>query len=182
MDHKCINDENKNMMNINNAITKLISTKPESLGKKEINEMLMLQQLFDYSVGNIIPSKDDNNEISEQWKEFKDIIKDIVASQDSNYLQGNLNIIEQLISKYGNVPVGNLPDLKKITMKLEKGFGMLNEFGEHLPILEELNLQGSQFKMISEIGSSFSHLIILNVSYCGIRDLSGIINIHITVI
>ena len=89
--------------------------------------------------------------------------------------QGKVNIIDKLISKHGKIKAQDIPQLKSLKITIPANFGMLNDFGYHLPNLEELNLEGSVIESISDIGTSFSHLKKLNVSFCGLKDLSGII-------
>ena len=67
------------------------------------------------------------------------------------------------------------PSLTSLSLKIDKNFNMMNDIGYRLPNLIELNLQGSEIESIMDIGTSFNKLEKLNVSGCGLTDLSGII-------
>ena len=96
-------------------------------------------------------------------------------------LEGKINIIDKVIQKH--IPnISN--DLKVVSihkgmtslcLKIDKYFNMMNDIGYRLPNLIELNLQGSEIESIMDIGTSFYKLEKLNVSNCGLTDLSGII-------
>jgi len=65
--------------------------------------------------------------------------------------------------------------LTSLTLKIDKNFNMMNDIGFRLPNLIELNLQNSEIESIIDIGTSFNKLEKLNVSNCGLNDLSGLI-------
>mgnify|MGYP001302873512 CR=1 FL=1 len=67
----------------------------------------------------------------------------------------------------------DIKQLKKLSIKINSDFGLLNQFGEQLQELRELKLNNSVISSISDIGSSFKNLITLNVTNCSIKDLSG---------
>ena len=101
-------------------------------------------------------------------------------NNNSQILEGKANIIDKVIQKY--IPESNDSKVKNIqtdmtvlTLKIDKGFNMLNDIGYRLPNLVELNLSGSSLESISDIGISFEKVEILNVSSCGLLELSGII-------
>ena len=109
--------------------------------------------------------------------EYTKISQDIIQHNSTQYLQGKLNIIDKLINVHSNINITPQQDYSKITkikLTIPKNFGMMNDIGFHLPNLIELDLEGSSFESINEIGTSFSKLKKLNVSKCGLRDLSGI--------
>lgn len=95
-------------------------------------------------------------------------------------MEGKINIIDKVIQKH--LPVSNdskvitiNPGLTSLSLKIDKNFNMMNDIGYRLPNLIELNLQGSTIESIMDIGTSFNKLEKLNVSGCGLTDLSGII-------
>ena len=106
-------------------------------------------------------------------REFDSLIKEIVETNNESFLQGNQNIIEYLISKHAITESEDLKKNSSISLKVKENFGMLNEFGQYLPNLEELNLNGSVLKSVEEIGTSFINLKILNITNCSVYDLSG---------
>jgi hypothetical protein len=161
-------DENQNTMNLQNEMIKNISQiKNFNLNGKDFFQLPNYLKLNSTYV-----QKNEENEDA-QWKEFNDLVKNIVDSNNDNFLKGNANIVEYLITKYSNIPVKDISTVESISIKVDKDFGMLNDFGIYLTNLAELNLSGSVLHSISEIGISFNKLKILNVSNCQINDLSG---------
>jgi Leucine-rich repeat (LRR) protein len=120
--------------------------------------------------------------------EYKNIVSSINNNKspinknktEEEILEGKINIIDKVIQKH--MPVSNdskvisiHPGLTSISLKIDKNFNMMNDIGYRLPNLIELNLQGSNIESIMDIGTSFNKLEKLNVSGCGLTDLSGII-------
>jgi len=108
---------------------------------------------------------------------LKSFFKQILESRNEHFLNGEINIIDYLISKYSNISTtqGEIKNLTKLSIKIQSDLGMLNQFGEHLPKLELLTLNGSVIPRIDDIGSSFSNLKVLNISNCFLEDINGII-------
>jgi hypothetical protein len=107
-------------------------------------------------------------------KNFSSFMKQIVDTQNKNFLNGDLNVIEYLISKYTGIEVENVKSIEKLSIKINSDFGLLNQFGQYLPNLRELKLNSSLIQVISDIGTNFSNLKILHVNNCNLKDLSGI--------
>jgi hypothetical protein len=105
--------------------------------------------------------------------EFDELMKQIIDTNNTDFINGDINLIEYLISRYTNAPSTEIMNITTIKMKVKENFGMLNDFGLYMPNLKELNLSGSCIKSIHDIGSSFLNLVELNVSNCGVVDLSG---------
>ena len=106
-------------------------------------------------------------------REFDELVKEIVETNNKEFLQGKQNLIEYLISKHAISDSDDLKNLRCNSLKVKENFGMLNEFGQYLPNLEELVLSGSILKSVEEIGTSFLNLKVLNISNCSVYDLTG---------
>ncbi len=119
------------------------------------------------------------NEPDQIIKNFSSFVKQIIDSENEKFLNGEINLIEYIISKYTNVNIVCLSDLEKLSLKINAEFGLLNQFGQKLPNLKELRLNGSNIISISSIGTDFRNLKILQVNNCNIKDLSGKIVIFI---
>lgn len=113
------------------------------------------------------------NEPDQIIKNFSAFVKQIIDSENEKFLNGEINLIEYIISKYTNVNIHNLNDLEKLSLKINAEFGLLNQFGQKLPNLKDLRLNGSNIISISSIGTDFRNLQILQVNNCNIKDLSG---------
>ena len=113
------------------------------------------------------------NEPDQIIKNFSSFVKQIIDTENEKFLNGEINLIEYIISKYTNVNIHNLNDLEKLSLKINAEFGLLNQFGHKLPILKELRLNGSNIISISSIGTEFRNLKILQVNNCNVKDLSG---------
>lgn len=113
------------------------------------------------------------NEPEQIIKNFSSLVKQIIDTENEKFLNGEINLIEYIISKYTNVNISNLNDLEKLSLKINAEFGLLNQFGQKLPNLKELRLNGSNITSISSIGSEFKNLRILQINNCNIKDLSG---------
>ena len=110
---------------------------------------------------------------SQLTKNFSILMKQIVDYGNENFLNGDLNLIEYIISKYANVDTKDLLTIEKFSIKIISDFGLLNIFGGYLPNLNELKLNDSTIPSISDIGSNFINLKILHVNNCNLKDLSG---------
>lgn len=160
-------DENSNTLNKE----KISSIKDNNQQKRQtISALKKLQYIFPFL--NESTSKTNQEEYN---SELNSIVNEIITNNSSQFLQGKVNIIDKLISKHGKIKAQDIPQLKSLKITIPAHFGMLNDFGYHLPNLEELNLEGSVIESISDIGTSFYNLKKLNVASCGLKDLSGII-------
>jgi hypothetical protein len=106
-------------------------------------------------------------------KNFSAFMKQIVETQNENFLSGDIKIIEFIIAKYLNIDINQVKQIKKLSIKINSDYNLLNQFGDHLPDLLELKLNHSQISSIADIGTSFRNLKILQVNDCGLKDLSG---------
>ena len=108
-------------------------------------------------------------------KNFSNIFKQIVDNENKNFLEGNVNIIEYIISKYSNIPVKDIKNIVKLNLIINSEYGLLNQFGEKLLYLRELKLTGSKIPSIADLGTNFKNLVVLNLDNCNLSDLSGIV-------
>jgi hypothetical protein len=113
------------------------------------------------------------NEPENIIKNFSSFMKNIIETQNDNFLSGDTKVIEFIMTKYLNMDWEDIKQMKKLSIKINSDFGLLNQFGEHLPNLKELKLNNSVLNSISDVGTSFKNLVILNVMNCSIKDLSG---------
>ncbi len=117
-----------------------------------------------------------NTDISNgQIKNFAALFKQIIDNKNKNFLEGDINMIDYIISKYTNIPLKDIQYLIKLNLKIHSEYGLLNQFGERLPLLKELKLTGSNIPFISDLGSNFRNLVVLNMDNCNLTDLSGIV-------
>jgi hypothetical protein len=198
-----ISDENKNSLNNsgNNNKEKIINNnlniESSSQNKKNIpdnsqeklNQLKNLKYIFPFLSEGQIDIKGENDKIKNYSKsEYSNIVTSINKNKSSinknkdedEILEGKINIIDKVIQKH--LPVSNdskvitiNPGLTSLSSMIDKNFNMMNDIGYRLPNLIELNLQGSNIESIMDIGTSFNKLEKLNVSGCGLTDLSGII-------
>jgi len=195
-----ISNENKNSLNnsgnnnkeknINNNINQNIQiqeNKQQNQNEVKLNQLKNLKYIFPFLNEGLNQKDDDKNKnysISEYNKIVSSINKNKSLTTTNKYeegiLEGKINIIDKVIQKH--MPVSNdskvisiHPGLTSLSLKIDKNFNMMNDIGYRLPNLIELNLQGSEIESIMDIGTSFNKLEKLNVSGCGLTDLSGII-------
>ena len=191
-----ISDENKNCLNNSANMNKEKSTnnninpeaQTQSQDKEKINQLKNLKYIFPF-LNEEINQKDDSNKIKNySISEYNKIVSSINKNKspintnkfENEILEGKINIIDKVIQKY--MPASNdskvisiHPGLTSLRLKIDKNFNMMNDIGFRLPNLIDLDLQGSEIESIMDIGTSFNKLEKLNVSGCGLTDLSGII-------
>ena len=198
-----ISDENKNSLNNSGNINKEknvnnnLNIESASQNKinisynsqEKLNQLKNLKYIFPFLSEGQIDIKCDNDKINNYSKsEYSNIVTSINKNKSSinknkdedEILEGKINIIDKVIQKH--LPVSNdskvitiNPGLTSLSLMIDKNFNMMNDIGYRLPNLIELNLQGSNIESIMDIGTSFNKLEKLNVSGCGLTDLSGII-------
>jgi len=198
-----ISDENKNSLNNSGNINKeknnnnnlnIYSTTENKINttdnsQEKLNQLKNLKYIFPFLSEGQFDIKGENDKIKKYSKsEYSNIVTSINKNESSinknkdedEILEGKINIIDKVIQKH--VPVSNdskvitiNPGLTSLSLVIDKNFNMMNDIGYRLPNLIELNLQGSNIESIMDIGTSFNKLEKLNVSGCGLTDLSGII-------
>jgi len=175
-------DENQN--NLNNS--KNNENINNNLIEKSKENLQNLQYIFPFLKKELNNSenKDNNYSLSEYNKIVTSINKNEsninINKNEEDILKGKINIIDKVIYKHmpssSDSKVAKIHEgLTSLSLKIDKNFNMLNDIGFRLPNLIELNLQNSEIESIIDIGTSFNKLEKLNVSNCGLNDLSGII-------
>ena len=188
------NSDNKNKAeninnNINIGLPKQKKEPSSDNSKEKINQLKNLKYIFPFLLEAKSELKEEKNKMKNySASEYKNIVSSINNNKspinknktEEEILEGKINIIDKVIQKH--MPVSNdskvisiHPGLTSISLKIDKNFNMMNDIGYRLPNLIELNLQGSNIESIMDIGTSFNKLEKLNVSGCGLTDLSGII-------
>ena len=124
---------------------------------------------------DIIQIRNNGDITNSQIKNFSSFFKQIIDNKNKNFIEGDINMIDYIISKYTNTNIKEIHNLRKINLKLLSEYGLLNQFGERLPLLSELKLTGSNIPFISDLGSSFKNLVVLNMDNCNLSDLSGLV-------
>jgi Leucine-rich repeat (LRR) protein len=184
------NNKEKNInnnLNIESASQNKVNISDNS--QEKLNQLKNLKFIFPFLSEGQIDIKGENDKIKNYSKsEYSNIVTSINKNKSSTnknkdedeILEGKINIIDKVIQKH--LPVSNdskvitiNPGLTSLSLKIDKNFNMMNDIGYRLPNLIELNLQGSTIESIMDIGTSFNKLEKLNVSGCGLTDLSGII-------
>ena len=175
-------DENQNNLNS----SKNNENKNNNLIEKSKENLQNLKYIFPFLKKELNNSenKDNNYSLSEYNKIVTSINKNEsninINKNEEDILKGKINIIDKVIYKHmpssSDSKVAKIHEgLTSLTLKIDKNFNMLNDIGFRLPNLIELNLQNSEIESIIDIGTSFNKLEKLNVSNCGLNDLSGII-------
>jgi Leucine-rich repeat (LRR) protein len=108
-------------------------------------------------------------------KNFSSFLKEIIETENQKFLSGETNVIDYLISKFTQIDLEDVKNLEKLSIVIKSDLVLMNQFGLHLPFLKDLRLSGSLIRSITDIGSNFPNLKILNVENCNLSDLSGII-------
>jgi len=106
-------------------------------------------------------------------KHFSVFMKQIIDMKNNDFISGNIDVIEYILSKFTNIEMKNLKYLEKISLRLSYEFDLLNQFGQRLPKLLDLRLNGSNIVSISNIGTTYENLIVLQINNCNINDLTG---------
>jgi len=170
------NIKNKSLIN-NKNIPEITKEKLQKLKyifpflNEEINN-----SLNEYTSNNY--SKSEYNKIVSKINKNNSLING--SKNDEEILEGKINIIDKVIQKHMHMPSSNNSKiinqgLTSLSLKIDKNFNMMNDIGYRLPNLIELNLNGSEIESIMDIGTNFKKLEKLDVSNCGLNDLSGII-------
>ena len=177
-------DENQN--NLNNS--KNNENTNNNLIEKSKEDLQNLKYIFPFLKEELNNSENNNKENKYSLSEYNKIVSSInknksninINKNDEDILQGKTNIIDKVIYKHmpssADSKVIKIHEgLTSLTLKIDKNFNMMNDIGFRLPNLIELNLQNSEIESIIDIGTSFNKLEKLNVSNCGLNDLSGLI-------
>ena len=123
----------------------------------------------------LINSKDEKNTNDYFLKNFSNFMKQIVDNKNEVFLSGDKNLVKYILSKYLNIPENDLSSLKKLSIIITHDYGLLNQFGNFLPELKLLKLNGSNILSFNDIGTNFNKIECLQMKNCHLKDLSGII-------
>ncbi len=102
-------------------------------------------------------------------------MRQIVDSENDKFLNGDINVIDYVLAKYLKISITEIQNLKKLTIRINGSYGLLNQFGQRLINLQFLKLNDSFIQSIDDLGSNFKNLKILQINNCKLKDLSGII-------
>ena len=109
-------------------------------------------------------------------KNFSNFMKEIIENRnESSFLSGDKNIVKFVLSKYLNIPEDELSHIKKLSVIITNDYGLLNQFGNFLPELKLLKLNGSNILSFNDIGTNFNKIECLQMKNCHLKDLDGII-------
>ena len=109
------------------------------------------------------------------FKNFSNFMRQIVDSENDKFLNGDINVIDYVLAKYLKISITEIQNLKKLTIRINGSYGLLNQFGQRLINLQFLKLNDSFIQSIDDLGSNFKNLKILQINNCKLKDLSGII-------
>ena len=119
--------------------------------------------------------KKDNNRNDYFLKNFSNFMKQIIDNKNEIFLSGDKNLVKYILSKYLNIPENDLNSLKKLSVIITNDYGLLNQFGNFLPELKLLKLNGSNILTFNDIGTNFNKIECLQMKSCHLKDLNGII-------
>ena len=113
----------------------------------------------------LINSKDDKNTNDYFLKNFSNFMKQIVDNKNEVFLSGDKNLVKYILSKYLNIPENDLSSLKKLSIIITHDYGLLNQFGNFLPELKLLKLNGSNILSFNDIGTNFNKIECLHTNF-----------------
>lgn len=108
-------------------------------------------------------------------RNFSNFMRQIVDNENDKFLNGDINVIDYVLAKYLKLNITEIQSLKKLNIKINGSYGLLNQFGQRLINLKFLKLNDSFIQSIDDLGSNFKNLKILQINNCKLKDLSGII-------
>ena len=108
-------------------------------------------------------------------KNFSNFMRQIVDNENDKFLNGDINVIDYVLAKYLKLNITEIQNLRKLNIKINGSYGLLNQFGQRLVNLKFLKLNDSFIQSIDDLGSNFKNLKILQINNCKLKELSGII-------
>ena len=108
-------------------------------------------------------------------RNFSNFMRQIVDNENDKFLNGDINVIDYVLAKYLKLNIAEIQNLRKLNIKINGSYGLLNQFGQRLINLKFLKLNDSFIQSIDDLGSNFKNLKILQINNCKLKDLSGII-------
>jgi hypothetical protein len=127
------------------------------------------------NLGGPIKRDASNSQTETIFKNFSNFMRQIIDSENDKFLNGNINVIDYVLAKYLKMDITDLHNLKKLTIRINGSYGLLNQFGQRLSNLIFLKLNDSFIQSIEDLGSNFKNLKILQINNCKLKDLTGII-------
>ena len=129
-------------------------------------------------IGENIQSRQNSNSDAKNdliLRNFSNFMRQIVDNENDNFLNGDINVIDYVLAKYLKLNITEIQNLRKLNIKINGSYGLLNQFGQRLINLKFLKLNDSFIQSIDDLGSNFKNLKILQINNCKLKDLSGII-------
>ena len=108
-------------------------------------------------------------------RNFSNFMRQIVDNENDKFLNGDINVIDYVLAKYLKLNITEIQNLRKLNIKINGSYGLLNQFGQRLINLKFLKLNDSFIQSIDDLGSNFKNLKILQINNCKLKELSGII-------
>ena len=108
-------------------------------------------------------------------RNFSNFMRQIVDNENDKFLNGDINVIDYVLAKYLNLNITEIQNLRKLNIKINGSYGLLNQFGQRLINLKFLKLNNSFIQSIDDLGSNFKNLKILQINNCKLKQLNGII-------
>ena len=119
------------------------------------------------------PSNNAKNDLI--LRNFSNFMRQIVDNENDRFLNGDINVIDYVLAKYLNLNITEIQNLRKLNIKINGSYGLLNQFGQRLTNLKFLKLNDSFIQSIDDLGSNFKNLKILQMNNCKLKELNGII-------
>ena len=124
---------------------------------------------------NSIQSSNTNTKNDLIFRNFSNFMRQIVDNENDKFLNGDINVIDYVLAKYLKLNITEIQNLRKLNIKINGSYGLLNQFGQRLVNLKFLKLNDSFIQSIDDLGSNFKNLKILQINNCKLKELSGII-------
>ena len=137
----------------------------------DTNSSISTSNSISTSISNV--NVNQNNDLL--FKNFSNFMRQIVDSENEKFLNGDINVIDYVLAKYLRININDLKHLRKLSIKINGSYGLLNQFGQRLVELKCLKLNDSFIPEINDLGSNFKNIIILQMNNCRLKELSGIV-------
>ena len=66
------------------------------------------------------------------FKNFSNFMRQIVDNENDKFLNGDINVIDYVLAKYLKLNITEIQNLKKLNIKINGSYGLLNQFGQRL--------------------------------------------------
>ena len=149
-----------------NKILQYMDDSPKVIGKLHSSHS-------DLTTAHIDLTSNDDYILGIAGNSLQCLVKHIIEGNNDVFLNGDVNIIEYMISKYTGIEVNQLKDIEKLSLRVNKEFDLFNQFGLYLPKLMELSVNNSVTSSIQDVGSTFANLKVLRITNSRVKDLFG---------